>query len=76
MIVYDPSRHSFSIDEIELFDRENNIFLVTIIPDIKTKTFAPHLLRTLKVSGELLSKDMYLSLVKKSDNDETNLITP
>ncbi|MEH7342629.1 MBL fold metallo-hydrolase [Bacillus sp. JJ1532] len=66
--MYDASKFNFSIDEIELMDKSRNIFNATILPDIKTNTFSPHLLRSIRFSGELLTKEMYYALIGNSTN--------
>lgn len=55
----------FSVDEIYLSDFEKEVFSADIVPDFNGTYFPPHLLKSISFQRELLSKDMYFSIMDK-----------
>jgi hypothetical protein len=65
----------FSIDEVFVRDAERGIFTLRIIPDVNSRFFPPIILRSINVSAELLSKELYFSLMRKINNNMDNDIS-
>ncbi|GIN56178.1 hypothetical protein J8TS2_04970 [Lederbergia ruris] len=59
----------FSIDEIDLYNLDKEIFIANIIPEFNAKYFPPNLLKNIKFQGELLEKEMYFSIMRKYNPD-------